>query len=193
MSRIIIALLCCSAFICAQEKKEVDNPQYVSWKDYKAGTSITLESVTEFSGNKTVMLMTYTLKKVTKEKVVVALNTTMKVAGQEIKQPEQTQEWPAKIKMAVPAGKDEPKEMPGVKIEKGKETLELAGRKIECEWIKTTTETNGQKTVATVWNSKKIPGGMVKTEASLPGNGKTTMKLTKFSEPKKKDEPKPAK
>ena len=55
------------------------------------------------------------------------------------------------------------------KLDSGKETIEIGGKKYECEWIKNkvVAEVNGMKfeTETKVWTSKKVPlGGMVKME-----------------------------
>ncbi len=73
----------------------------------------------------------------------------------------------------------------GAKIEKldsGKETIEVGGKKYECEWVKSkvTVEANGMKieSESKVWMSKSAPlSGMVRMETKLP-QGSMTMELT---------------
>ena len=68
------------------------------------------------------------------------------------------------------------------KLDSGKETIEVAGKKYECEWVKKkmTIDANGMKieSESKVWTSKSAPlGGMVKMETKL-AQGSTTMELT---------------
>jgi hypothetical protein len=68
------------------------------------------------------------------------------------------------------------------KLGSGKETLEIGGKKYECEWVKNkmTIDANGMKieTETKVWTSKSVPlGGLVKMESKL-AQGSSTMELT---------------
>src|SRR5262245_37365354 len=78
---------------------------------------------------------------------------------------------------AVPGGKAKVE-----KMESGKETIEVDGKKYECEWVKSkvTVEANGMKieSESKVWMSKQAPlSGMVKMESKLQ-QGSMTVELS---------------
>ncbi|MBI3407785.1 MAG: hypothetical protein HY040_05440 [Planctomycetes bacterium] len=70
------------------------------------------------------------------------------------------------------------------KLESGKETIEVANKKLECEWIsfKTTSDLKGKtiETTTKVWINREIPvNGLVRSESSFAG-GKFALELTGF-------------
>ena len=181
---LIVALAASTATLAYADKEKkpekIDNPEYLTWSQFKAGAMVEMENVTSTAGQETRMSTTTTLKTLTAKKAVVASQVTVFVAGKEIKQPAQDRDVPAKIVKPKPP-KDAKK--PDVKTEKGEETLTVDGKQVACTWVKTTMTIGGNTTVSKIWNSKAVPGGLVRMESSTKGAMKvaTTMRVTKFA------------
>jgi hypothetical protein len=85
--------------------------------------------------------------------------------------PGQKRDVPAKIKKV----EGDPSKAP--KPVEGDEEIEVAGKKVKCRWVETTTEAGGNRIVSRVWMSKEVPGGMAKMESKTTGqvSSATTM------------------
>ncbi len=154
--------------------QDVDNPEYQNWSKGKAGSFVSSKMVSDFGGNKSEMEMTTTLKEISADKAVVETKTSMVVGGNKMDLPAQSRDVPAKIKKVEGKEGEKPKE--------GDEEIEVAGKKLKCHWVETTTDANGNKTTAKVWTTKEIPGGMAKMESTTEGaqKGSTSMVVTAF-------------
>ena len=163
----------------AGKQEQVDNPQYKSWVQFKVGSFAELKSVTAIGQSSTVMSMTYTLKSVAADKLVVTMQTAMEIAGKKMAMPASDMVIPAKIAKG--------KEKAPSAAKKGSEKLKLAGSKLDCKWIEQTIAASGSTTKSKVWMCDDIPGGMVKMTASTTGEVKSesTMTLAKFKATKK--------
>jgi hypothetical protein len=156
----------------------VENPQYQLWAVWGEGASATqkTESAT-VGGVQTAMTQTQTVKRVTADKVVIEITTVTQAAGQTIKAPPVTFDIPARGPKvdAVPteAPNDAPKDVPKFKETKGRETLTLNGKRLDCEW--TQLEVEGGFVTKT-WVCNDVPGQAVKMVSSSP-YGKTTTLL----------------
>lgn len=156
--------------LCLQDK--IDNPEYGNWKDFKAGSSVTVKIESETAGNKSEMEQTHTLLEINADKAVVETTGKMKAGEMDIDMPASKRDIPAKV--------DKPKETgekPKVETKEGDEEIEVAGKKIKCHWIETTVETGGNKTWSKIWYTKEIPGGWAKQESKTEGQFSTTSKM----------------
>jgi hypothetical protein len=186
MPRTLIGFTCfvlLSATALAQET--IDNPQYQEWAKWKEGAFVTIKSESIVDGKiQVVSTQTQTLKKLTAEKAVVEITGVTEVAGQTIKAPPMTFDFVAKLPKVKfdPKGipEPDPKAVPKFKETKGRETLTINGKKVECEWIQFEYEGVTSKT----WMSDLIPGRMVKSETRTK-ESVSTMQLTDWKAEKK--------
>jgi hypothetical protein len=167
----------------AAKEEMVDNPEYKTWAERKAGDSITYEMNTVAAGNTTKMTMTQKLLELTKDKAVVELSNKIEVPGAPTLPPKK-HEVLAKVKKseAGPLGKM-PAGSKGEIKENGSQKVEAAGKTYECKVYEFTGEQQGAKTTGKIWRSEKVPGGMVKMETNADVGGqqiKSTMTLTKI-------------
>ena len=161
----VLAVAAIQALVSAQD---VDNAEYKSWSGSKVGTAVKSKMVSEAMGNKTEMDQVVTLVELTADKAVI--ETVMTMMGNAM--PGQKREIPAKVKSA-PAG-----DAKGVKPVEGDEEIEVAGKKVKCHWVETTSDANGMKTVSRIWQSKDIPGGMAKMVSNSTGSMTSSTTLT---------------
>lgn len=158
----------------------IDNPMYKQWAKYKPGTFVTMKSTSEMAGTKTESTVTTTLKSVTPEKIVVTMEVVSKMGDQEYKMPAQEMEYPAKIKKEDMDDVQKAKDKPDTK--KGKETVEVAGKKLATNWTEVKIDNEKMTTVTKMWESEEVPGGLVKMETDMkkPMAGKVKMIVVKF-------------
>jgi hypothetical protein len=178
----LIVLATLAAPVSAQET--IDNPQYQEWAKWKAGAFATIKSESVVDGKvQLVTTQTQTLKSLTAEKAVVEITSVTEAAGQKISAPPVTFDIVAKlpkVKFDPADVKVEPKDDPKVKHTKGRETLTINGKKVECEWVQTEFEGVTSK----MWTSEQIPGRMVKAETRTK-ESTSTMQLTDWKAEKK--------
>ena len=174
---LVVTMLAATATPAIAEK--IDNPEYLSWKQFKPGAMVKIEHVSKVAGNETKMVKTTTLKELTDEKAMVSSQTTMSVMGNVIKQPAEDQEIPAKFdKPEMPEGT----KTPDIETEQGEETLTVGGKEIACKWVKSTVKTGGNTILSKAWSSDAVPGGLVKMESTTKGTMtmETKMIVTEF-------------
>lgn len=154
--------------------KMLDNPLYKHWKQFKPGTSVTLESVSKVAGTENKSEMTYTLIEVKEDKAVVEMKTTTFAAGQKFAQPGIKQDVAAKI----PEYKtDAAEQKVDHKTTNGEETIDVGGKKVACKWTQVVMKQNGMNTTTKTWTSDDVPGMTAKSETTMSGQMamKTTM------------------
>lgn len=177
-----VLLAAASAPVSAQET--IDNPQYQEWAKWREGAFVTLRSESVVADKvEVVMTQTQTLKKLTAEKATVEITSVTEAAGQTIKAPPVTFDIVAKlpkVKVDPVEVKVDPKDTAKVKETKGRETLTINGKKVECEWVQTEIEGITSK----MWSSEQIPGRIVKAETRTK-ESTTTMQLTDWKSEKK--------
>jgi hypothetical protein len=168
----------------ASAQDTVDNPQYQEWAKWREGAFVTLKSESVIDGQvQVVTIQTQTLKKLTAEKAVVEYATTTEAGGQTIKAPPMTLDIVArfpKVKVNPTDPKFDPKDIPKFTETKGRETLTISGKKLDCEWHQV--EFMGFTTKT--WTSDQVPGRLVKME-SRSKEATTTMQLTDWKAEKK--------
>ena len=156
------------------------SPEYTQWSKHKPGTSVTMSMVSEVAGQKSETVTKTTLKSVADAELVLETTMTMMIADQKIEQPPMERKVPKMLpKVEVPK---ETSTDPKPKIEEGQEELEIAGKKLKCKRMKTTTEVAGSTMVSTMWTTDDVPGGLVKMETSMSGamESKTRGVVTAF-------------
>jgi len=136
------------------------------WGSFKKGSFVKSKTSNEMEvgGNKmkTESTTTQTLKDLTADEAVV--ETEMVIANVP---PTKTE---IKMPLKAPEGArvgDAPKP------KTGSEEIEVAGKKMNCEWTETETDINGAKTVTRVYTNHDIPGFTAKMTVKSP-----TMSLT---------------
>jgi len=139
------------------------------WGSFKKGSFTKMKSVTEMSGNKTELTMTYTLKDLTPDEAIV--ETEMVMANMA---PQKNQQ---KIPLKAPEAKHT---ADGPKPKTGTEEIEVAGKKMKCQWSETETDAGGAKTVTKVYTCEEVPGFTVKTVTKNPSMT-STMEVVEFS------------
>lgn len=157
-------LLAAGGAYAQQQSSEFDK-----WNDFGVGSSVTLEM--ETSGMK--IAMTTTLKKKEGDKLTVETVTEMsgmKMPGQErvIEKPKSGGDAGA----ATKCPKCNKEAAAHCKVtEKGKETVKVGDKEIECTVVEMTmSDCDGKESGSSKsWTSKEVPGGTVKMEGKFSG------------------------
>lgn len=160
--------------VAAQEKKEANENMY---REAKLG------DWTEFKSKDVLNKQTVIAK--TDESLTIRIDQT--VAGKA----SEPIEYKVDLKKPFPppSEADDAYSTKTEVLEKGKETLTVAGQKLECEWkkIKTTITTKSfvkdtdKVYLSKVWHCKEVPlGGSVKTESVLEDGTKVGAELSGF-------------
>jgi len=136
------------------------------WGSFKKGSFVKMKMVSEMevAGNKmkTETTTTQTLKDLTADEAIIENEMVMANI------PPQKSE--IKLPLKAPEGG---KAADGPKPKTGSEEIEVAGKKLKCDWTETETEVNGAKTVTRVYTNHDIPGFTAKMTSKSP-----TMNMT---------------
>ncbi len=165
---LLIPAMLLMAFASAASADEVTNPEFKMWSEFKAGSTVTRSMTTDSAGRKIKVTQKATLKSIDRTKAVVSMQQTLVFNGQEIKQPSKDREILAKIKKAEA---EKSPANPENAIERGEESIEVAGKKLKCKWYTTKAEQNGTSSLAKVWLHESIPGHIAKMEATTKAGG----------------------
>lgn len=171
----LVALLVWTASVAVGA--DIDNPEYKHWSAFKPGAFVKFKMVSEASGTKTELEQTVKLVDVSPAKAVV--ETVMIMGGNTL--PAQKRDVPAKLKSAPVA---DAKTAKATKPTEGSEDLDVGGKKVKTNWVESTVETGGNKTIAKVWQAKGVPGGTVKMESRTTGavTARTSMVATEWKD-----------
>jgi hypothetical protein len=170
----------------APTKEEmVDNPAYKSWAKHKPGTSVTMSMNTKMTAMEMKGDIVTKLVSVDKDKAVVETTTKMQIPGvpEAPAQPAQKQEIPAKVKKSQATPGKLPEGVKGTLKDKGKDTVEIGGKKYECKVWEFEGEAQGQKSTGKTWTSDEIPNTLAKMESNMTAGGqpvKSTITITKI-------------
>ncbi|MDJ0973952.1 MAG: hypothetical protein QNJ98_05795 [Planctomycetota bacterium] len=172
------ALLLAITPAATEAGEKIENPEYASWKAFKAGTKITMRTTTTAATVSTKLETTTTLKSKGKDKLVLSTQTVtfVDIPGQgekRIESPAQDREVPAQLEMP-----NMPEGVPGTpkpEVKEGEETLKILGKSYKCKWIETKIKLGETTTTSKVWSSTEVPGGMVKMTSSTKGQIATSM------------------
>ncbi len=160
-----LVLALCSVGLAEQ----IDNPEYQLWAKFTVGAYVKMKSTMDMGEMKTEAETTTTLKSLTAEKAVIAMSGVQVVSGQRVEMPETTRDVPAKIDKPELPPQDPKAEAPKVETKQGEEKVDIAGAKVKCNWVETSFEMSGQKTVSKAWTSNEVPGSIVKQETNSQG------------------------
>ncbi|HVE43210.1 MAG TPA: hypothetical protein VNM14_25265 [Planctomycetota bacterium] len=136
------------------------------WGSFKKGSFVKSKTTNEMEvgGNKmkTESTTTQTLKDLTADEAII--ETEMVIANVP----------PTKTEMKLPLKAPEGTKVGDApKPKTGSEEIEVAGKKMKCDWTETETEINGAKTVTRVYQNHDIPGFTAKMTVKSP-----TMSMT---------------
>lgn len=179
----LLSLAICSRSVCADpptagEGALVDNPFYGNWAAFAIGSTKTVREVTTLHDGVKIKEKTSTLKEISEDRIVLESVTTELRDVAEIVDAPQTIIIPAKISkeafakmefLSSPTKDSVHPETPGATM--GKETLDVGGEKLDCDWIANSwTDKEGGTHSSKVWLNKDVPGHLVKwtREAKSP-------------------------
>ncbi len=164
----------------ADDDEMIDNPTYKHWAQFKPGTYVVTKTNSRINNVDTTTITTTTLEEVTPEKVILKIETIVDLAGNEQGMPTHKLNVPAKMKKDDLTPFDKAAAKPDAK--KGKEALEIGGKKVETEWIEAVVEVNKVKSKTRKWTSDEVPGRIVKmeTERLTDPPSKVRMIVAKF-------------
>ncbi len=161
------------------EDEMIDNPEYTQWSQFKVGAFATMKTETSMGEQSTTMTTKTKLVELADDHAVLETTTTMTMMGQEIKQPAQKRQVPAKIAKMDPPEVEGQDDMPKPTMKEGTETVTVKGKSIACKTVESTFEYSGMKTWSKSWSSDKVPGSIVKMESKSESSmGATTVKST---------------
>lgn len=164
----------CLASVAWGDEK-VDNPMYKHWAQFKPGSFATLKAQTTTMGVKSETTATTTLKELTADKAVIETKAVSEAAGQKVELPVIKNEIPAKIsaeeaKMQIEPPKGKQKDgSEVVDVQKGKEEIEVMGKKVKTEWTEVKSKVEGQLITAKTWTCEDVPSKVVKVVTKLEG------------------------
>jgi hypothetical protein len=144
-----------------------DNPEYLKWSRFKAGSFVRLRMENNANGEKIVNELTVTLVELTKDKAVVE-TTGRVIRGKKVSErPAMRAEYLARPApepgRLPPHGPPNPAPDPAdlkPKVTEGEEELVIGGKKVKCKWTEFRLGTRSEKS----WKSEEVPGGLVKKE-----------------------------
>ena len=178
--KILCGLLvgCGLAVSGASAQEMVDNPLYKHWAQFKPGSFAKLKSTTKVAGITSESYTTTTLKSITTEKAVLEIVSVSKASGREFKSPPFKMDVQAKVPK-FKEGKDQQGKgaAPDVKIKEGKETLKVAGKKLDTKWSETTMKQSGMTINSKSWMCEDVPGQVVKTISKTSGAATATTEM----------------
>jgi len=138
--------------------QEADDPAFKRWSGFKAGSWVKFRRETVNAEGKIMDLgqvLTQTVVEADDKKVVI--ETVMEGGGKAGKPTRDTY----RVKTPLPD-----------KIEKeGDEEIEIAGKKMSCHWIQGNLFITG-RTMARIYLNGDVPGGIVRTDLIVFGEGK---------------------
>jgi hypothetical protein len=178
LRRVLCALsLSVGLVAVAYAKDMIDNPEYKYWSECKAGSWVTLKTVSDMGGNKSESEMTNKLLEISADKATVETTMTMMISGKPMTMPANKRDIPAKVEKPEEKG-----EAKGEKPKEGDEEVEVGGKKLKCHWIMSHTDSNGMVSDTKVWTSNEIPGHTAKMESKMSGSmsGTTTVEAVKW-------------
>jgi hypothetical protein len=190
LSLALLAVIACLVIgpVVAQEKGEmVTNPHYHGWKDFKKGTTATMEEKTVYHdesekfvpGGVDFKTVHYKLLEVTPEKAVVETRVIDHDFLSSIESAKTKITYPAKVdKAAFEAVVHDV----GAKLTDAE--VEVLGKKVMAKVFTGTHKIGPEETMKKITFSKDVPGGIVERVTTVKRDGKvvteTTVKIKEF-------------
>lgn len=163
----------------------VDSPQYLSWAHAGKGASITMRSTTVMGDDLTPIIstMVYTLTNLAPDKAIVEMVTETNQAGKTVTNP--PQEFTIRRAFPLlPGIKKEDIGRPNDALEKGDETLKLAGKEFKAQWYASKGKTDVGPSTTRTWMCDEVPGMLLKSITLVPKVKATiTLELIEFKKP----------
>lgn len=169
----------------AAPAQTVDSPQYLSWAKAGKGAMITMRSTTLMGDDPepVISTMVYTLIDLKPDKAIIEMVTETNQAGKTVTNP--PQEYT--IRRAFPLLPGITKEdigRPMNALEKGTETLKLAGTEFQAEWYATKGKTDAGPSTTKTWQSTEVPGMLLRSVTLVPRvKAIITLELIAFKKP----------
>jgi hypothetical protein len=168
------AVLLAAVAVAPAADETVDNPAFQTWSKFKPGATVVLKRVVKNTSpdNPNVIdvtahppveseeWITYKLLAASKESVTVERSVKEVEGGNLVEYPGTKITYPAKIAkkhIAATTPKDKLEEFEEVEA-----TVKVAGRTIKTQVYKSVIKIGGELSIAKVWTSDEIPGGIVK-------------------------------
>ncbi len=172
---LIATILGAMPLLAADDDKDkmVDNPVYRAWATHKPGASATVEERTTYSGEEKnlapdIKVITYTLKSVSDDNVVVqAIVTEQELLGT-IESAPTKHTYPAKLKQSYLDAA-----LLDLESKKGEETIKWKGKQVKCKTLYGSYKKDGSEVDFKAWHRESIPGGVVKRTRTTKQDGKT--------------------
>ena len=143
-----------------QQAKQVENPEYNGWKNYKVGAWIKYSVETQAKGSpKLISTRTLTLKQLTDTKAIIEEVTE----NQDEKYKDRES-----VSLAIPARVDEGTDSEGNKFNElstGTEELSINGNTYTCKWVEVRVGLGDESFKMRIWKSDKVVGGQAKITA----------------------------
>ena len=173
----VAAVAICTSIFAADL---VDNPRYQAWAKYKPGTLVKMDLNTSAAGMNMKSSITTTLKKVTPEKVILEIKTSIPILGVAPQENAKFIIEPAKVEKAD-IKPTNPEQMPNCKVNnKGTEDLKIGDKTYKCNWYEMEMEQEGKKFNTKYWTCDDLPDKLLKSDTKM-SMGNTTMILTEFN------------
>jgi hypothetical protein len=153
----------------------VVNPYYKYWANCKPGSTVTLSEKTVLAGADKQMFpdgidekeVSCKLISVSPEQVVVQFVVTERDFVSLIESAPTKKIYPAKVTKANLVAL-----LHGVEPKMGKATIDVLGKKMDCETMSGTIKKDGTDADHMIWLSDKVPGGVVQHNRVTKENGK---------------------
>jgi hypothetical protein len=168
--------------------EQVANPYYTWWANFKPGSTVTRLEKTAFAGKEKADVpdgidektVTYKLLDVGRGSVTVEVIVSERDFLSTTESAPTKQTYPFMVKKShLKAALHE------VDLTKGKETIDVLGKKLECVTYSGTDKSGNTETDHKIWVSDQVPGGIVKHTRNTKQDGKpyadTTIVVTAFS------------
>lgn len=176
-----LALLACLAPPAFSE--EVEHPAYKSWARHPIGTAVAVRSVSVNPRSRLTTTTTYKLLALKPDAAVLETRRVSDATGKVVEglpdKYEQRRMFPL-----LDGVKREQIGTPTGAIDKGEETLTLAGRDFKTRWYDTRSRGDAGETFTRLWMSDDVPGRLVKSVTKIPRADTTvTLELVGFKTP----------
>ncbi len=163
----------------------VDSPQYLSWAKAGKGASVTLQSTTVMGDDPTPITstMVYKLRELNPDKAIIDMVTTTDQTGKTVTN--SPQEFTIRRAFPLlPGIKKEDIGRPNDALEKGDETLKLAGKEFKAQWYTFKGRTDAGPSTTRTWMSDDVPGMLLKSVTTVPKvKAVITLELIEFKTP----------
>lgn len=180
----MMAFLVCAGTLQAQEM--VENPEFLSWSQFKKGTTIRMKSVSTADGKSSEVIVASTLLEISPDKVVIETESTEIRKGKDFKTKPEKRDIPQKTQLPRALSRTDFAlgKPPGTTAD-GTEVLKIGDTELKTVWYQYRAEVDGTKVEGKRWVSSQVPGNIVKDEITTTGkfSSKTVLELLEIKKP----------